>query len=114
IKAAIDGADVSRSYTPVSNNTDLGRLELVIKCYPDGLLTGKYLANLKVGDKVLFRGPKGAMRYKRGLCKKIGMIAGGTGITPMYQLIRAICEDDKDTTEVSLILANRTEDQSCH
>ncbi|MDE9440017.1 hypothetical protein EWS82_13135, partial [Staphylococcus xylosus] len=33
IKAAIDGADVSRSYTPVSNNTDLGRLELVIKCY---------------------------------------------------------------------------------
>ncbi|KAF3060865.1 NADH-cytochrome b5 reductase 1 [Trichoderma lentiforme] len=110
IKAAIDGADVSRSYTPVSNNADLGRLELVIKCYPDGLLTGKYLANLKVGDKVLFRGPKGAMRYKRGLCKKIGMIAGGTGITPMYQLIRAICEDDKDTTEVSLILANRTEE----
>ncbi|KAM0255266.1 hypothetical protein ACHAQJ_005921 [Trichoderma viride] len=110
IKAAIDGADVSRSYTPVSNNTDLGRLELVIKCYPDGLLTGKYLANLKVGDKVLFRGPKGAMRYKKGLCKKIGMIAGGTGITPMYQLIRAICEDDADTTEISLIYANRTEE----
>ncbi|KAM0471942.1 hypothetical protein ACHAPX_009078 [Trichoderma viride] len=110
IKAAIDGADVSRSYTPVSNNTDLGKLELVIKCYPDGQLTGKYLANLKVGDKVLFRGPKGPMRYRKGLCKKIGMIAGGTGITPMYQLIRAICEDDTDTTEISLILANRTED----
>ncbi|KAL7918695.1 hypothetical protein ACQKWADRAFT_330486 [Trichoderma austrokoningii] len=110
IKAAIDGADVSRSYTPVSNNTDLGKLELVIKCYPDGQLTGKYLANLKVGDKVLFRGPKGAMRYKKGLCKKIGMVAGGTGITPMYQLIRAICEDDTDTTEISLIYANRTEE----
>ncbi|PON24626.1 cytochrome-b5 reductase [Trichoderma gamsii] len=110
IKAAIDGADVSRSYTPVSNNTDLGKLELVIKCYPDGQLTGKYLANLKVGDKVLFRGPKGPMRYRKGLCKKIGMIAGGTGITPMYQLIRAICEDDTDTTEISLIYANRTED----
>lgn len=110
IKATIDGADVSRSYTPVSNNTDLGKLELVIKCYPDGQLTGKYLANLKIGDKVLFRGPKGAMRYKKGLCKKIGMIAGGTGITPMYQLIRAICEDDTDTTEISLIYANRTEE----
>ncbi|KAL7933901.1 hypothetical protein V8C35DRAFT_327382 [Trichoderma chlorosporum] len=110
IKATIDGTEVSRSYTPVSNNADLGRLELVIKCYPDGLLTGKHLANLKVGDQVLFRGPKGAMRYKKGLCKKIGMVAGGTGITPMYQLIRAICEDDTDTTEVSLILANRTEE----
>ncbi|KAH6611625.1 hypothetical protein Trco_001645 [Trichoderma cornu-damae] len=110
IKATIDGKDVSRSYTPVSNNIDLGRLELVIKCYPDGLLTGRYLANLKVGDKVLFRGPKGAMRYRKGFCKKIGMVAGGTGITPMYQLIRAICEDDTDTTAVSLIYANRTEE----
>ncbi|KAJ5772228.1 hypothetical protein N7520_002757 [Penicillium odoratum] len=110
IRASIDGKDVARSYTPVSNNTDLGRLELVIKCYSDGALTGKYLANLKVGDKTLFRGPKGAMKYKRGLCKNIGMVAGGTGITPMYQLIRAICEDENDTTEVSLILANRTEE----
>lgn len=110
IKATIDGATVQRSYTPVSNNSDKGILDLVIKVYPDGLLTGKYLANLSVGDEVMFRGPKGAMRYKRGLCKKIGMLAGGTGITPMYQLIRAICEDPRDTTEVSLIYANRTED----
>lgn len=109
IKASVDGAAVQRSYTPVSNNADKGVLELVIKVYPDGLLTGKYLANLSVGDEVLFRGPKGAMKYSRGLCKKIGMLAGGTGITPMFQLIRAICEDPRDTTEVSLIYANRTE-----
>lgn len=109
IKTTIDGATVQRSYTPVSNNSDKGVLELVIRAYPDGLLTGKYLAHLSLGDEVLFRGPKGAMRYRRGLCRKIGMLAGGTGITPMYQLIRAICEDEKDTTEVSLIYANRTE-----
>ncbi|PLN83885.1 hypothetical protein BDW42DRAFT_199917 [Aspergillus taichungensis] len=110
IQAVIDGQTVSRSYTPTSNNLDLGRLELVIKCYPDGLLTGKYLANLEVGDHVQFRGPKGAMKYQRGLCRQIGMIAGGTGITPMYQLIRAICEDDTDTTHISLVYANRTEE----
>ncbi|KAL1963353.1 hypothetical protein VTN77DRAFT_8474 [Rasamsonia byssochlamydoides] len=110
IKAVLDdGTSVTRSYTPVSNNLDLGRLELVIKCYPDGLLTGKYLAKLQIGDEVAFRGPKGAMTYRKGLCKKMGMIAGGTGITPMYQLIRAICEDEHDTTEISLIYANRTE-----
>ncbi|KAK2007631.1 oxidoreductase NAD-binding domain-containing protein [Colletotrichum eremochloae] len=109
IKAEIDGKSVSRSYTPTSNNSDLGRLELVIRCYPDGLLTGKYLANLQPGDEVLFRGPKGAMRYRPNMARKIGMLAGGTGITPMYQLIRAICEDDRDTTEVSLIYANRSE-----
>ncbi|KAL4801384.1 hypothetical protein BDV18DRAFT_165053 [Aspergillus unguis] len=110
IKANIGGTAVSRSYTPTSNNLDKGLLELVIRCYPDGMLTGKYLANLKLGDEVQLRGPKGAMKYSKGLCKKIGMIAGGTGITPMYQLIRAICEDPMDLTEISLIYANRTED----
>ncbi|EFY89032.1 cytochrome b5 reductase, putative [Metarhizium acridum CQMa 102] len=110
IKANVGGSDISRSYTPTSNNTDIGRLELVIKCYPDGALTGKYLQHLQLGDSVLFRGPKGAMKYTKGLCKEIGMIAGGTGITPMYQLIRAICEDDSDTTQISLMYANRTEE----
>ncbi|KAL4979725.1 hypothetical protein BDW66DRAFT_148068 [Aspergillus desertorum] len=110
IKANIEGKTVSRSYTPTSNNLDRGVLELVIKCYPDGLLTGKYLANLQTGDEVNFRGPKGAMKYTKGLCKKIGMIAGGTGITPMYQIIRAICEDPTDSTEITLIYANRTEE----
>jgi cytochrome-b5 reductase len=28
----------------------------------------------------------------------------------MYQLIRAICEDETDTTEISLVYANRTEE----
>lgn len=110
IKATIEGKTVTRSYTPTSNNIDTGVLELVIKIYPDGALTGKYFANLKVGDEVLFRGPKGAMKYTTGHCKHIGMIAGGTGITPMYALIRAICEDPRDTTSISLVYANRTEE----
>nr|AAO27755.1 reductase [Fusarium sporotrichioides] len=109
IKADVLGKTVARSNTPVSNNSDLGILELVIKVYPDGKLTHNYLAHLEVGNEVLFRGPKGAMKYQPNLCKKIGLIAGGTGITPMFQVIRAVCEHDRDTTEISLIYANRTE-----
>ncbi|KAL7943061.1 hypothetical protein V8C42DRAFT_347039 [Trichoderma barbatum] len=110
ITAVIDGETVTRSYTPTSNNADKGILELLIKVYPDGKMTNGYLANLNIGDEVHFRGPKGAMRYSRRLCKKLGMIAGGTVITPMFQVIRAICESDRDTTEISLIYANRTEE----
>jgi cytochrome-b5 reductase len=86
IRTEIDGKAVSRSYTPVSNNSDPGELQLVIKIYPDGKLTGKYLQNLQIGDQVEVRGPKGAMRYRKGMLKEIGMISGGTGITPMYQV----------------------------
>ncbi|KAK0762050.1 hypothetical protein N5P37_004850 [Trichoderma harzianum] len=107
--AVIDGETITRSYTPTSNNADKGILELLIKVYPNGKMTNGYLANLNIGDEVHFRGPKGAMRYSRQLCKKMGMVAGGTGITPMFQIIRAVCESDRDTTEISLIYANRTE-----
>lgn len=109
IQAEVGGKTISRSYTPISNNRDPGVLELVIKVYPDGLLTN-HMAGLKVGEMLEFRGPKGAMTYKNGLCIHIGMIAGGTGITPMYQLIRAICEDESDKTTVSLLYANNSED----
>ncbi|KAB7499805.1 NADH-cytochrome b5 reductase 2 [Armadillidium nasatum] len=37
------------------------------------------------------------------------MLTGGTGITPMLQLIRHIVRDPKDKTEVRLIFANQTE-----
>ncbi|KAK1773873.1 hypothetical protein QBC45DRAFT_61955 [Copromyces sp. CBS 386.78] len=109
LRALIDGKNVSRSYTPVSNNSDLGRVELLIKVYDTGLMT-KHLERMQIGDHIEMRGPKGAMQYvPNGYAKEIGMIAGGTGITPMYQLIRAICEDESDRTRISLLYANNTE-----
>ena len=66
------------------------------------------LASLSIGDSILMKGPKGHLDYKgKGSftiahkkdnvisykMKKIGMIAGGTGITPMLQIIRAILKD---------------------
>ena len=47
----------------------------------------------------------------RSLSTKKGMIAGGTGITPMLQVLHAIFRDSKDTTTTaSLLFANQTED----
>ena len=109
LRAMIDGKSVSRSYTPVSNNSDLGRVELLIKAYDKGIMT-KHLERMEIGDQIEIRGPKGAMQYvPNQYTKEIGMIAGGTGITPMYQLIRAICEDKSDKTKISLLYANNTE-----
>jgi cytochrome-b5 reductase len=108
IRGTVDDSSVTRSYTPVSNNRDLGRLELLIRIYPDGHL-GQYLKKLQPGDKVEIRGPKGAMRYRKGMSKQLGMVGGGTGITPLFQIIRAICEDKTDDTKISLVYANRSE-----
>lgn len=36
-----------------------------------------------MGDFLDIKGPKGQMKYTPDLANEIGMIAGGTGITPM-------------------------------
>jgi cytochrome-b5 reductase len=41
---------------------------------------------LKIGDVADIRGPKGNFVYEPNMCKALGMIAGGTGITPMLQV----------------------------
>jgi cytochrome-b5 reductase len=43
------------------------------------------------------------------MVKKIGLIAGGTGVTPMLQVIREVLSNPADFTELSLIFANVSE-----
>ena len=99
-----------RSYTPISSDEDRGYFDLLIKSYPTGNIS-KHMATLKVGQTLRVKGPKGAMVYTPNLVKHIGMIAGGTGITPMLQIIKAIIRNrpkngGNDTTKVDLIFAN--------
>ncbi|GJN91243.1 hypothetical protein Rhopal_004261-T1 [Rhodotorula paludigena] len=108
VSATIDGKLVQRSYTPTSSDDDVGFFDLLIKSYPTGNIS-KHFGQLKVGDYVDVKGPKGQMRYSPDWAKNIGMIAGGTGITPMLQIIRAVLKNPLDTTQLSLIYANVAE-----
>jgi cytochrome-b5 reductase len=107
LAASIDGKEVVRSYTPISSDEDRGFFDVLIKSYPTGNIS-KHMASLMVGQTMRVKGPKGAMVYTPNMCRHIGMIAGGTGITPMLQIIKAISRgrETGDRTEVDLIFAN--------
>jgi cytochrome-b5 reductase len=105
IAANIDGKEIVRSYTPTSSDSDRGHFSLLIKTYPTGNIS-KYIGNLKIGQTIRVKGPKGQFVYKPNMVRAFGMIAGGTGITPMLQVIRAIVENPEDKTQVDLIFAN--------
>ncbi|KAI8049528.1 hypothetical protein BDF22DRAFT_699139 [Syncephalis plumigaleata] len=109
VQATIDGKEVMRSYTPTSSDDDRGHFDLIVKSYPLGKIS-KMFSELKIGDCIQVRGPKGAFKYEPNLVKHLGMIAGGTGITPMLQVIRAILKNPADTTRVNLIFANISEE----
>eukprot|EP00128_Syssomonas_multiformis_P010900 Colp12_sorted_trinity150504_noHs@13837 len=108
-KAEIDGKAVIRPYTPTTGPHVAGHFDLVIKSYPNGTMS-KHFWDLKVGDTVDMKGPITKIEYKPNMKKRIGMIAGGTGITPMYQVVNEILENPADKTQVDLIFANVTED----
>lgn len=66
------------------------------------------LASLKKGDKIKLRGPYGKFIFQDEH-KKIGMLSGGIGITPLRSIIKYINDKMLDT-DVVLIYSNRHED----
>ena len=97
-------AFVLRPYTPVSA-PDAKTLDLALKVYPDGKLT-PHLAALKPGDVLDFKGPLPKLSLADAAQKKsIGMISGGTGITPMLQIANELLRTGYKGT-VSLIYCN--------
>ncbi|KAI8886198.1 ferredoxin reductase-like protein [Backusella circina FSU 941] len=109
VMAEINGKQISRSYTPTTSDEDRGHFDLLIKSYPSGNIS-RHFGELKIGDEVSMKGPKGNFNYTPNMCSAIGMIAGGTGITPMLQIIHAILRNPNDKTKVNLIFGNVTEE----
>ncbi|KAM0898373.1 hypothetical protein ACQ4PT_021972 [Festuca glaucescens] len=101
------GEEVIKPYTPTTLDSDLGNFQLVIKMYPQGRMS-HHFREMKVGDYMSVKGPKGRFKYQVGQVRAFGMIAGGSGITPMFQVARAILENPNDKTKVHLIYANVT------
>ncbi|KAH7143566.1 hypothetical protein EDB81DRAFT_652172 [Dactylonectria macrodidyma] len=103
--------EVVRSYTPLTGDEVRGHFDLLIKTYPQGNIS-QHFASLQIGQPLRVRGPKGAFVYTPNMVRRFGMIAGGTGITPMMQVMRAIHRGrhSGDKTEVDLIFANVTAD----
>jgi len=120
----IEGEDeiIVRPYTPISTNAMIGSFDLLVKAYPDGKMSS-YMTSLtpstsemSVSFKHISFNVK--IQYPFGSPKFIGMIAGGTGITPMIQAIHAAIGEDHSNEgnggtslpKVSLLFGSRTFD----
>ena len=101
-------ANVIRPYTPLSRPNVKGHLDLAVKTYEQGKMS-KHIGEMKVGDTLDFKGPILKIAYKKNEFSEIGMVAGGTGITPMLQVVDEILDDPNDKTKVSLIFGNQTD-----
>lgn len=115
---------IIRPYTPLSEAHEQGKLRVLIKVYYDtpqrkgGKMT-QALDSIPLGHFVDFKGPVGKFEYLgRGQCSVSGikrhvrrfvMICGGSGITPIFQVLRAVMQDPEDETNCIVLDGNRDE-----
>ncbi len=95
-----------RTYTPTTTPDTRDHFELVIKRYPNGQVSS-YMHSLKAGDNVWISGPHPGGHFVEGMATRVGMVAGGTGITPMISIIRTILQKGI-MADISLIFANKS------
>ncbi|ORY80852.1 hypothetical protein BCR37DRAFT_410273 [Protomyces lactucae-debilis] len=96
-----------RPYTPISDEDAKGYVELMVKKYPNGPMS-THLCELEADQRILFKGPIEKYKYEANKHSTVGLLAAGTGITPMYQLIRAIMKNPEDKTKIVLVSCNIT------
>ncbi|CRK22188.1 hypothetical protein BN1723_012605 [Verticillium longisporum] len=86
-----------------------GYLDLLVKKYPDGPMS-THMHDMTPGQRLDFKGPLPKYAWTANKHEHIALVAGGTGITPMYQLARAIFNNPADKTKVTLVFGNVTEE----
>ncbi|KAI9837021.1 MAG: NADH-cytochrome b5 reductase [Sarea resinae] len=99
---------VIRPYTPTSDPDTKGYLELIVKRYPNGPMS-EHFHDLKPDQRLEFKGPIPKYAWTPNKHDHIALIAGGTGITPMWQLAQAIFKNPEDKTKVTLVFGNISE-----
>jgi len=100
---------VIRPYTPVSDEGEEGFIDLLVKKYPDGPMS-EHVHSMEPGQRLDFKGPIPKYPWTPNKHSHIALVAGGTGITPMYQLARTIFSNPEDKTKVTLVFGNISEE----
>lgn len=129
---------IIRSYTPISSPSQCGSMEILVKIYfprPASAAAGEgsqegggkmslALDSLPLGHFIEFKGPIGKFTYlgpglvslnsqpppPLSLIKNFYMICAGSGITPIFQVLRSILLNPSDSTKCLVLDGNRLEE----
>jgi propane monooxygenase reductase subunit len=93
VDIAIPGTGATRSFSMANTSSrDSGKLEFVIKVYPDGLFSHFLDSRLAVGDRLDLTGPFGVFTLREGYETDLVFVGGGAGMAPILSLLRSMAE----------------------
>lgn len=103
----VDGHAVERCYTLSSSPTRPEHLAITVKRVPGGPVSNWLHDWLRVGDAVGASGPFGRFSSAIHPAERYLFLSGGSGITPMMSMVRAIC-DRAEPADVAFVHAARS------
>jgi len=102
IQHTLNGNIITRPYTPIQHTNY--SFDLLIKAYPQGLLT-PHLHKLRIGDTITFSILQAEFQIPPNK-EHIGLICGGTGITPMISILHSYLPNPQ-ILSITLLYSNR-------
>lgn len=110
---APDGYTATRSYS-IASSAPPARVVLAVDRLPDGEVSPYLVDELRAGDRLEVHGPLGAFFVWRPAAvtddaRPVQLIAGGSGVVPLYAMAQAHADAD-DPTPFRLLYSVRTPD----
>ncbi len=111
IHVPIDKKIHKRAYSFSSNPYTDKDLKITIKRVEGGLVSNFVHNSLEVGDKLEVNPPAGSfcIEPKSGAEKQYVLFAGGSGITPMFSIVKSVLTEEVNS-KVLLIYANQNKE----
>ena len=82
-----------RSFSMANLPSDRGRLEFMIKIYPDGRFSGLLEdGSIRPGEELRLTGPYGVFTLREHTDRRLLFIGGGAGMAPILCLLRSLAE----------------------
>lgn len=112
ITAEVDGARLTRSYSPSILDAKHRRLSITVRQVEGGRLSTRLCRDTRVGDVLDLGSAFGEMTWPAGDAGPRLLLAAGSGITPMISLVRAAISAG-DTMDLDLVYWARRRDEFC-
>lgn len=113
VTVEIDGRRHSRCYSP-ANSEDVQLVELTIARHDGGLVSEHLYRAARPGMTVGLSAPSGDFVLPNPLPRRLLLIAGGSGITPVMSMVRTLQEDGRFNGEIAVLHYVRTIEDACY
>ncbi|CAN5496019.1 hypothetical protein BH11PSE11_BH11PSE11_13200 [soil metagenome] len=107
LELPIDGKTVRRSYTISSTPSRPHTMSITVKRVPGGQVSNWLHDNMREGQEIFTNGPNGKFNLFDIPARKLLLLSGGSGITPVMSMLRWLMDTNADC-DVIFITSART------